>query len=405
MVGAPLAVLAAIAFIAQIGIAVMLPLLPLYATQLGASPFVLGLLTSAFAVTNGLAQLSAGFFLDRFGSRRFISGGLGLYAAANALIATATNAVSLVAFRALSGVGGGVLIVAERVYVAEVTPAERRAFANGILSAATSAGLVAGPVVGGVVAHVLGLQGVFLLVAATSFLALIASLFLPRPVRTDAQTAAREAADRASTRLPLGPLGVLVLVNSALFAGYGGFITTYAPLATVRLGWTPLDVGIAFSMFGAGSILLGPALSHLADRTGRRRVAVLATIPVALFGVALVLAWPRLVIYAVSVIAGGGLTAFSASWFALLADVSPERVRGRIFGVVNGISSIGIIIGAMLAAALWERVSLSAGMLSSSAAMLLAGAALLAFRPPPGPETPSSDELGVAADASGDAHP
>jgi MFS family permease len=150
-VGAPLAVLASIAFIAQIGIAVMLPLLPLYAVQLGASPFVLGLLTSAFAVTNGLSQLSAGLFLDRWGSRRFISGGLGLYAAANALIATATNALFLVVWRAVSGIGGGVLIIAERVYVAEVTPQPRRAFANGILSAAASAGMVAGPAVGGVV--------------------------------------------------------------------------------------------------------------------------------------------------------------------------------------------------------------------------------------------------------------
>jgi MFS family permease len=396
MIGAPLAVLAAIAFIAQIGIAVMLPLLPIYARELGASPFVLGLLTSAFAVTNGLSQLSAGFFLDRFGSRRFITGGLGLYAAANALIATATSAVFLIAWRAASGIGGGVLIIAERVYIAEVTPSERRAFANGILSSAASAGMVAGPMVGGVVAHLLGLRGVFLLVAATSGLALIASLFLPRPARPSAHDAAQQSSRLRSADLPLGPIGVLALVNTAVFAGYGGFITTYGPLAVERLLWTPLEVGLAFSGFGAGSILLGPPLSHLADRTGRRRVAILATIPVALFGLSIVLAWPRLLIYAVTVLAGGGLTAFSASWFALLADVSPERVRGRIFGVVNGISSLGIVAGAMLAAFLWEQVSLAAGMISSSVAILVAGALLFAFRQPPGDVTPSPDELQVA---------
>ena len=50
--------LAAIALIAQIGISIMLPLLPLYAVQLGASPAVLGLLTSAFAVTAAIEMRS-----------------------------------------------------------------------------------------------------------------------------------------------------------------------------------------------------------------------------------------------------------------------------------------------------------------------------------------------------------
>ena len=57
----------------------------------------------------------------------------------------------------------------------------------------------------------------------------------------------------------------LLLANLAMLAGYGGFITTYAPLATERLGWTTVDVGLAFSCFGAGSILLGPPLSHAPD--------------------------------------------------------------------------------------------------------------------------------------------
>ena len=59
--------LAAIGFISQIGISVMLPLLPLYATELGAPPFVLGLLTSLFAITNAAGQLGAGFLSERFG--------------------------------------------------------------------------------------------------------------------------------------------------------------------------------------------------------------------------------------------------------------------------------------------------------------------------------------------------
>lgn len=52
-----LLLLAAMVFVVQVGVAVMLPLLPLYALSLGASPFVLGLLTSVFALTNAGGQL------------------------------------------------------------------------------------------------------------------------------------------------------------------------------------------------------------------------------------------------------------------------------------------------------------------------------------------------------------
>jgi MFS family permease len=381
-VGAALGVLAFIAFIAQVGIAVMLPLLPLFATELGAQPVVLGLLTSAFAVTNGLGQLGAGLLADRFGARRLVSGGLVAYASMNALIATAASAAWLLVWRSLSGFGGGAVIVAERLYLTEVTPPGRRAFANGILSAAASAGMVAGPAFGGLIAAIGGLRTPFVVVAITSGIALVASLALPRPTRA-AASEAPVGGRRADGDDAIDRRGVVALLlgNLAMLAGYGAFITTYAPLATSRLGWTTVDVGLAFSFFGAGSIVLGPALAHLADRTSRRAVAMAGTLPVAAFGAALVIGMPIAAVFAVAALAGAGLTAYNASWYALLADVAGERARGRVFGIVSAISNTGIVVGAMSATGLWEGVSIEAGMLAGSGA-ILAGALPLAFLRP-----------------------
>jgi predicted MFS family arabinose efflux permease len=365
-----LGLLAFIGFIAQVGIAVMLPLLPLFATELGARPFELGLLTSVFAITNGIGQLGAGFMTDRYGARRLISGGLALYSAMNALIATAATAVWLLAWRALSGFGGGALIVSERVYIVEVTRPERRAFANGIVSAAASAGTVTGPAFGGLIAAVGGLRAPFVVVATTSAIALVASFALRsrRAASIDAEGSTLVDGPGHTNR---GALAALLLANMAVMAGYGAFITTYAPFATERLDWTTVDVGVAFSFLGGGSILLGPALAHLADRTSRRAVAMVATIPVALFGVALVLEAERPIVWAVAFIAGGGLTAYNAAWYALLADASAARRRGRTFGIVSAISNAGIVIGATGAAQLWERVDLSAAVASASVVTLL----------------------------------
>ena len=379
-----LALLAAIGFVSQIGISVMLPLLPLYATELGAPPLVLGLLTSAFAVTNGVGQLGAGFLSERWGARRLMTAGLALYAVMNALIATAATAAWLLAWRTTAGFGGGAMIVSERIYLAQSIAPARRAFANGVISAAQSAGTVAGPAFGGFAAAIGGLRAPFVIVAITSAMALVGTLFLParaeEPERDD-------AADGAEEPVQVGALVVLLVANLALLASYGGFITTYAPLATTRLDWSIVEVGIAFSFFGAGSILLGPALAHVADRIGRRTVAIVSPIALSLFGFGLVAGLPQPVVYGLALLAGGGLTAFSASWYALLADTASPRRLGRTFGVINAGSTLGIVAGSLVAAELWTRVDIVAGMLVGVVMPLVAGAAMLAYRTRPLPST------------------
>ncbi len=377
-----LGLLAAIGFVSQVGISVMLPLLPLYATELGAPPIVLGLLTSAFAVTNAFGQLGAGFLSERWGARRLMTAGLALYGTMNALIATAATAAWLLTWRTSAGLGGGAMIVSERIYLAQSIEPARRAFANGIISAAQSAGTVAGPAFGGFAAAIGGLRAPFVIVAVTSGVALVGTLFLPSRGRAASQA---ETDDAPAEPLHVGPLAALLFANLALLASYGGFITTYAPLATTRLGWSILEVGIAFSFFGAGSILLGPALAHLADRVGRRPVATLAPIALTGFGLGLVIGLPMAAVYGLAVLAGGGLTAFSASWYALLADTASERRLGRTFGIINALSTLGIVAGSLIAAELWARVDIVAGMMVGVIAPLIAGAAMLAYRPRPLP--------------------
>lgn len=372
-------VLGSIGFVSSVGISVMLPLLPLYATDLGAPPFVLGLLTSSFAVTNAIGQLGSGFLAERWGPRRTMSGGVGLYAAMNALIATAASAPWLLAWRSLAGFGGGAMIISERIYIAQAVQPARRAFSNGIISAAQSAGSVAGPAVGSVAAAIGGLRAPFVLVALTSAIAFVGTLFLPAP-NSDARREA-EAAAEPDGPVPVQALAALLGANIALLASYGAFITTYAPMATGRLDWSIVEVGIAFSFFGAGSIVLGPWLAHMADRVGRRRIAILAPVPLAGFAIGLVTGLPHLAVFALAFIAGGGLTAFSASWYALLAETAGERRLSRTFGIISAASTIGIVIGALGGAELWTRIDITAGMLLAALMPLVACAAMLAFRP------------------------
>ena len=365
-----IALLGAMAFITQVGVSIMLPLLPLYATSLGATPTVLGLLTSSFAILIAVGQLAGGYLVERVAPRRLVSLGIGTYAAANVLISTAGAALPLIAFRSLAGLGSGVNQVSERLYVAQAIDRTRLAFANGVLSAAGSAGSVLGPTVGGLLVGVSNLHVPFLVVAATSTLAAIGSLFLPKPPtgakgRADDPTSMGAPAETAATKAHVGRrftwstatriLVLLFLVQTSFQAGFGAFITTYAVFVQERLGWATAEVGLVFSAFGLGSILFGPLLANLADRRGRRDVAILGAGLILLFPIVFVAEAPRVILYPVSVLAGAGVTALEASYFALLADATDGGRRGRAYGWISALSSLGIVVGATAASQLWER--------------------------------------------------
>jgi MFS family permease len=397
--GSPaLAVLATISFVSSLGISIMLPLLPLYALSLGASPLQLGLMTSGFAIANGAAQFASGFLMDRWGARRFIVAGIGTYAIANALIATAPTALALIGYRVIAGLGGGINMVATRLYISQTAEQASLAFFNSIISAANSAGSVLGPGFGGLVAVAGDLRVPFFIVAGTSALAFAAALFLPRPKpRPHEGGAAAAAGGHVWNRTVF----ILLAGNLLLLIGFGGWITSYAPFVTTRLGWSTFDVGIIFTIFGLGDITLGPWLGHLADRTGRRRMAVLSSIPIFLFGFIVFFGLPKPFFYAISFVTGAALTAYNASWFALLTNAVPSARRGRVFGVVSAVAQAGTVIGALSATAIWQLTDVGGGLLLASTAALCAGLVLLLLpaevRPAASPAPRAPEAFGTPA--------
>jgi MFS family permease len=364
----PIAVLALIAFVSQVGVSVMLPLLPLYAQHLGASPDQLGLMVSAFAFTQTIGQLGSGALLGVVSARRQMPLGQGAYAAANVLIATATSALPLIAFRALAGLGGGLSIIAERLYIARVADQARLAFTNGIVSAAGSAGSVFGPLVGGLAILAAGdLRIPFILVAITATIAMVAALaFLPPERRHPASEAATTPEGSSAvgaggipavpiTRwMSIRPLLTLSLWNLGFSAAYGAWITSFGPIATTKLGMSAGTVPWIFAAFGVGSIVLGPMLAGWADRRGRRTMIAVGSSLVLVNALSMVLIAPVWVVFATAVVAGGGLAASQASWFALLSVATDGGRRGRSFGYVTALSNLGVIIGATVGSQAWN---------------------------------------------------
>jgi hypothetical protein len=106
-------------------------------------------------------------------------------------------------------------------------------------------------------------------------------------------------------------------------------------------------------------------------------MAVLGMIPVVCFGLVFAAGAPQPLVYAVAIVGGGGLTGFEASWFALLGTATDEGRRGRVFGTVTALSNLGVVVGALGAALIWQQVDIHVAVTLTALAFGLASLIML----------------------------
>jgi len=147
-----LSVLIAIALVDMIGFAIIFPILPFYVLDLKATPFTVGVITAAFSAAQILSAPIWGRVSDRYGRRPALLIGLLASSVAYVVFGLADAVWLLLLSRVIQGAGGGTTGVAQAYITDSVEPANR-ARALGWLSAATSAGVMIGPVLGSVAAH------------------------------------------------------------------------------------------------------------------------------------------------------------------------------------------------------------------------------------------------------------
>ena len=109
-------------FIAFTGIAMVSPLIPVFAEEMGASGIWLGFAFSGFAVTQIPLMPVMGRLSDRFGKKTFIWCGLLIYAVVSVGYFWAPGFRELVLFRVFSGVGPAMVIPIAFSYIGELSP-------------------------------------------------------------------------------------------------------------------------------------------------------------------------------------------------------------------------------------------------------------------------------------------
>lgn len=309
--------------------------------EFGAEEVVFGALANVLGFTFGLTSLPAGFLADRLGERRLLvicTFGMALAALGTGL---APNVIVLGVMLGLLGMSMGIFHPAATTFIARIAP--RRGIGFGLLGVGGSLGVALGPICAGAAAAAMGWRAAYLVLAIPALV--LAVLFLttrPKTETTETDTPAAVTPPRVNfwrTVKPVAPLIILILLAQILAGLIYRGVVTYLPThlsdmvslgggelgSLMRAGaFTTLVLAFGvFGQFGGG---------YLGDHIRREKLAVISALVSLLMLVVMGLGqgWGLLL----------GSMGFAVFYFmgqpvynVLIAEYTPESIRGRIYGL------------------------------------------------------------------------
>ena len=383
--GSPLLFLFVTVFVDMIGYGIVIPFLPFYVQQQASGAALVGLLGSLYAAMQFVGGPFLGGLSDRVGRRPVLLLCLFGTSFAYLLLGLADTLLLLVAAVVLAGGAAGTLATAQ-AYIADSTLAGDRARGLGLIGAAFGLGLIAGPVLGGLLslyslgAPAFAASALALCNVAFGFFVLPESLPLTR--RTSTPILELNPVSQLAGVLGVGSIRALLLAVFLLNLSFAGLLTNFPLFSNARFGWDATANAFFFAFVGVCAVLTqGVLLGRLQPRFGEKRLLLggLALMAVNLGLMALVplgsLLYPVVGILAV----GTGLAIPSLT--ALISHRVSEREQGKVMGGQQAILSLTLILGPTISGLTFDRLGAPApywvGSLLAALALLAAAAALV----------------------------
>ena len=153
------------AFVGFAGFSFMFPVIPLYATELGATVAEVGVIVATISYVAAFLLIPFGMLSDRFGRHKLLVGGLAIFTLAPLLYPLANNPEQLIWFRAIHGLAAAAFLPTAIALVIDLTPEAKRGEAIGWYTASLQLGLMAGPITGGFLAEEFGFNAAIMVAA------------------------------------------------------------------------------------------------------------------------------------------------------------------------------------------------------------------------------------------------
>jgi multidrug resistance protein len=353
----PLWVLMATVFVDMVGFAMVLPLLPFYAKDFGASPTDIGFLVAAYSVAQLLSAPLWGRMSDRYGRRPLIIAGLIAAGCAYVVFGLAQSLWMLFLCRLIQGAGGGTTGVVQ-AYVADLVPPQDRARALGWITAATSAGVMLGPAIGSLAIHWSHAAPGFLAALLCAANVISARRWLtepPVPTRPKRPKGSSRQMFYSVLRHPTAPFALPIWIYALGMMAFMAMNAILALFLSDRFGVTAKSIGWFYAYVGGISIvmraiLLGPAVRRFGEG-GVVRLGI-ASLAIGLLSIPLTTSvW--ILGLAVLFIPVGTALLFPAT-SSMVSALAPKDSTGQALGVQQSFGGVARLVGPIWAGSLFE---------------------------------------------------
>ncbi|MDM9383242.1 MFS transporter [Chlorogloeopsis sp. ULAP01] len=331
----------------------LLPTLPLYLQDVGASKQQIGIVMGSFAIGMLLFRPWLGQLADKRSRKLVLLIGILVEAIAPIGYELVTSIPLLMVLRAFHGISIAAFATGYMALIADLAPPKHRGEIIGYMSLVNPIGLAIGPALGGYIQAMVDYTAVFVLAAALGGLGALCVVPIVNPSVQTQQAA--EIQDTNFWRILISPrvrIPALVMLVVGLAVGT---LHTFAPLF-IKSTQVELNAGLFYTVAAVSSFSSRVFIGRASDRFGR---GLFVTIGLILYCLSMALMWlannsTTFLVAALIEGAGGGTLIPMIS--TMMADRSFPQERGRVFAVCIAGFDLGIAIAGPILGSFAEQV-------------------------------------------------
>lgn len=342
------------------GVGIVVPLLPVYANDLGASGIYVGMIFGSFSISRTFLLPLFGRLSDYRGRKPFIIIGLFAYTLISLSFVLSETVESLIVLRFIQGAASAMILPVVQAYVGEITPEGSEGYAMGLFNLSMFLSLSLGPLMGGSIKEIWSLDAAFICMGALSAVGfLLCLVFLP-------QVSAEKSRQEKETPLPWSDLVkdrelVLIFIFRYAYTSCISIIWCFIPIfADIEFGLPGSLIGllVMLGVFVSGALHL--PMGYLADRVDKKKMVVAGGICSTL-GMLLPFYAGQFsdLVLAVCVFGvGGGISMPAVMAFAMIKG-EEKKAMGSVMSIMTVAHSLGMLTGSMTAGLAMDYLSLS----------------------------------------------
>ena len=377
-----LPIASAVTFLGFIDTYLLIPVLALYATELGASVGFVGLIVGFYSLTNTPGNILFGQLIDRIGYKVPLFFGLVGDALSMFLYSVCRLPVHLALVRILHGICGASIGPATMSLTTDYSDRMQKGRAMGFYGISIGTATLAGFGLSGFFASRLGTKAVFLLGTALLTIGAMLCLLLPgrgKQGSIEGKTSYGEGWEKAKGLLKRKGL---IVSYCSIFAQYFTFgsVVTLLPLYVKSQGMGAFHVGVSLATFSVLFVILQFPSGVISDRVGR-------LLPIAsglILGIVALVVLPSVGVFPLLL---GAMALYGAAYgilfpsiSALVADHTAPEERGMATGIFHALLTAGVAIGAPVMGWVGGMVGVKSAMEMSAGIMVLALVVVISAR-------------------------